>query len=292
MTTSLVATALVTAASTSSTPADRGAGASDVVTADLVPVAARKKRMVVVQQNTDAKQVTFDAAVAKARSAQAITLQEVCKSWVDSAKKARWTVAFTPTTKALKCDNGTKRKGVAVIIPKAVKRVSVTKFKLKADIGRTPKLLCVNYTRKGVRTHVCSTHLVAFNKPIEDEPAQNADKIRRKQVTQIRNKTRKWIKKGDLVVVGGDFNAVPKSREMSAMYGGLYTEVNQLNGKGGRQGEETTDPGKKGDRRKIDYVFFSRNRVPVKNWGKLEQIDHPEGHAGHWMMIAKAAIGR
>ena len=292
--TSLVASALVAAAYTSTTPTESGeqaAGSADVVATDLTPVAAKKKkRMKVVQQNTDAKKTSFDAAVSKARTAHAITLQEVCKSWVDGAKQPGWTVKFTATTEAKKCDNGTKLKGVAVIVPKKVKKVSFSKFKLKKDIGRTPKLLCVNYTRKGLRTHVCSTHLVAYNQPQDNGPKQNADKIRRKQVTQIRNKTRKWTSKGHLVVVGGDFNAVPKSRELDAMYAGQFTEVNQLNGKGGRQGEITTDPGKDGNSRKIDYVFFSRNRVPISNWGKLTQVDHPVGGAGHWMMVARAAV--
>lgn len=295
--TSLVASALVAAGYTS-TSTESGAGAADVVAADLTPVAAKKKkRMVVIQQNTDAKKLTFDAVMEKAGSAHAITLQEVCKSWVDAAKKPRWTVKFTPTTKEKKCDNDTKLKGVAVIVPKKVKKVSFSKFKLKKDLGRTPKLLCVNYTRNGVRTHVCSTHLVAYNQPKDNGPKQNADKIRRKQVTQIRNKTRKWTRKGDLVVVGGDFNAVPKSREMDAMYAGQFTEVNQLKGKGGRQGETTTDPGKNGNSRKIDYVFYSRNRVPISNWGKYDWVDHPPNtdvakYAGHHMVIAKAAIGR
>ena len=66
----------------------------------------------------------------------------------------------------------------------------------------------------------------------------------------------------DVVIVGGDFNATPKTFPMDNLYGagpdhkGQFLELHQMaTGKPGRGGKATVGGGDKA--RKIDYIFAS-----------------------------------
>ena len=256
---------------------------------EVVPAAAGKK-LIVIQQNTDEKKVTFDRVLAtadkKGAKADAITFQEVCESWVTALPK-KWTWKFG-ATKAGACDDGTA-KGVAVLARSKFTQRGGDAFDLRKDKGRTPKLACLYFDKGGLRHDVCSTHLVAYGRPRMD---QDAEKIRLKQAKQIKKRTNGWIEQGHLVVLGGDLNAPPRKDPLTHLYAtpngkGKFTEAAQLGGKGGKRGGKITSVGRN---QKIDYLFFSRNHVPASNAGGLTLKKHGAAGAGHKMLIARARV--
>lgn len=257
--------------------------------AGAVPAAASGSRLAVVQLNTDELKPSYDRALAVAVSkgvkADAVTLQEVCRSWISALPKKKWASSFHPT-RTDGCAAGDP-KGVAVLVKASLKKKKRTTFTLPADHLRTPGMACLSFTKKKRRHDVCSTHLVAFGE-FPDGTTQPAKKIRLKQAKRIAAITAKWIKRGDAVVVGGDFNAPPKQAPLTRMYAtpdgkGRFTEAAQLGGKGGARGGAVTAP-KQG--RKIDYVFLSKNRVPSSTPGTLRL----RAGSGHKMLVVKTRV--
>lgn len=258
------------------------------------PVAAAK-RLVVVQQNTDESRTAFRAAIARARAAKAdvITLQEVCKPWVKGlAKKNGWTVSYAGVrTDKCKVKGKTHSKGVVTIVTQRGQTKSSVPLTL--DNGRKPKLACVSFTFKGAPAHACSTHLVANAQYVSGESPDNpahvaAAKARAKerrlaQATEVANATNAWRSAKQLVVVGGDFNTTPKTPPMAPLYA-TFREAHQIaTGTTAKGGVSTVGKGS----RKIDYLFFSKNKVKKGKRGTLQVKD--VAGAGHHTMIAKVS---
>lgn len=281
-----------------------------VVEAQIEQVAA-KPRLVVLQQNVDGSRDRFDKALAaaEAEGAHAVILQEVCRSWLDSVP-GTWTPHYAMTKKgatANPCPAPHPDKGVLVAWTRPVTAESRKTFLLKKerlDKSRRPALACL-HVESGGDYSVCGTHLVAFNElPCLKNPKktckQGAPKIRRQQAKEIRNRLNKLIP-ARRVILGGDFNTIPKDRAMSYLYArptkdskkGKFTEATQLGAKAKdrRKGAHTV----KG--RKIDYLFFSKNFVPFRHRGSLElefvPASVPDGtiKKGHARLIARVTIG-
>ena len=229
-----------------------------------------------VAKNWDAIQMTVSKAVEI--GAQGITMQEVCVSQaneMDLYWVGRWTVNWS-LSRAESKGCGNDAVGTLAIWTGGPNGVDED-LKLPADEGRTPHLTCVRYGTRPVR-HVCSTHLVAWDD----------DGVRPKQVRAVHGYTNAWLSVGHSVVVGGDFNTTPMNAALDWMYAqggmGQFTEANMIEepGVGTRDGNLVT-----AGNRKIDYVFFSRNRTVETGAGGLQLFTTPSDHK---MMVARATM--
>lgn len=200
-----------------------------------------------------------------------VMLEEVCASQLD-AFKARfrgWAVRFTvQRAKHEGCGNAAK--GNLVASPRGFVD------ELDAPLGEPDGDKVFSLTCGGVpmpntaRTVLaCVTHLRV------DDPD---DSLRDKQVWRIVDAVRAQVAKGREVVIAGDFNLTPDRRPLDRLYrlkangtggGGAFDEADQTDPRreqyamrgiqcaanACRSGVDTTDG------RKIDYAFFSNNRV-------------------------------
>lgn len=310
----LVAAGLVT---TASTPGD---DAGPVVAPEIRTVAGASQ-LKVVQRNVDGRRHRFDntVKVAKDGRAQVLLMQEVCEAWLPSLPKG-WRVSYATTQPGASnhCPesapgSGVFPKGVVAIWTKNKKKWSADSLALEPELNRTPAMACLHVKSDGVWHDVCSTHLVAFDKPLKDGPSQGARALRVKQATQMRDYLATLLsgKKGKKrrVVVGGDFNHTPgplthggtEYDPMGRLYaaptglskGGQFTEGSQLAGTEGRtdgRGGAKTVPrkNKSGQDRKIDYIFFSNNFVQVGHPGKMTTSKMKKKH--HSRLVAKVSL--
>lgn len=241
--------------------------------APAAPAAAAPGSYTVVDHNVEKYRSVLHKAfdTARARGAQALTLQEVCLTDAVELAQANpgWPMLFT-TSRVGGCDKKGKGDVGTLVIRRSGGDYSIQEFPLPADPGRVPRLSCLTFGSAPVK-HVCSTHLVS-----KDEGTG----IRAQQTAEIKRVTREWIEAGHLVVVGGDFNATPDKPEMDSMFArggnGRFVSAHQLEGRA----EKTTDNG-----RQIDYVFFSQNRAAS---GGLQVI--PTG-SDHHMLVATTRWG-
>ncbi|MBE7324078.1 hypothetical protein IEQ44_05390 [Nocardioides sp. Y6] len=275
----------------------------------------------VVQRNVDGRRVRFNSTVkvAKDGKAQVLLMQEVCQAWLADLPEG-WRVSYATTQPGASnhCPEtapGSKvfPKGVVAIWTKSKKKWSADSLPLEGELNRTPAMACVHVKSDGVWHDACSTHLVAFDKPLADKPPQGARDIRVKQATQMRDYFAGLLsgKKGKKrrVVVGGDFNHTPgplvhedtEYDPMGRLYavpagmskGGQFTEGSQLGGTEGRtdgRGGAKTVPRKKksGQDRKIDYIFFSNNFVGLGHPGKMTTSQMKKKH--HSRLVAKVSL--
>ncbi len=218
--------------------------------------------LVVIDHNIEKRPSVLARAVdeARARNADVMTLQEVCAT--DAATLASqhpgWTSHFM-TSRPGGC-GGNNDVGT-LLVWRGGSTARDDDYALTADPGRTPHLSCLTFGSAPVR-HVCSVHLVATN----------GATIRPQQTHDIKALTRDWIQDNHLVVVGGDFNAVPDDPAMDNMFArgagntGRFVSAHELEGRA----QSTTDNG-----RHIDYVFISENRAAS---GSLQVVPTGSDH--------------
>ncbi len=231
------------------------------------PAAAAPGSYTVVSHNVEKRRSVLHQAfdTARARGAQALTLQEVCTA--DAVELARanpgWPMLFTSSRPDACASTGRGDAGT-LVIRRNSGAYTVQEYPLPADPGRVPRLSCLTFGYAPVK-HVCSVHLVS----------RDTTRVRALQTQEIKRLTRTWIEAGHLVVVGGDFNATPDKPAMDSIFAregnGRFVSAHELEGRA----ESTTD-----DRRHIDYVFFSRNRAAS---GGLQVT--PTG-SDHHMLVA------
>jgi endonuclease/exonuclease/phosphatase family metal-dependent hydrolase len=148
-------------------------------------------------------------------------------------------------------------------------------------------MVCLQFQRAKVDIHVCSTHLVSSDWKDAAGVVHDGQDIRSNQTRAIKDEAARWVKKGDFVIIGGDFNGQPSSPPLEKMYapqlggGGDFTEYNRKGA--GRDGAITaTSDGSDSEdgqpfSRKIDYVFFSTNRAPIDG-PDVDLVDDASDH--------------
>ncbi|MDO9457460.1 endonuclease/exonuclease/phosphatase family protein [Nocardioides sp.] len=227
----------------------------------------------VVDHNIQRRASALNAAMRRtARSgARLVTLQEVCWWHVRNLREQHpgWSIAYQPDAHSGRCrtrpdlgslpDADRDDSGNVVIWTGGDRAgVGARVFRAQPSRGFRQGMACL-HVRVRIALDVCSVHLAH---------AGVRKQLRRVQVRQAREvdrATRRWIARGHLVVVGGDFNAAPSTRPLDQLY--------RVNGTGRfveatgcrptvdlcrRTRGVTLDRG----RQKIDYVFFSANRTP------------------------------
>lgn len=269
-----VAAALATAAACLTRVA---AGTADAATL----AAAATRQYVVVQSNVEKKGfgadfgngtpenpgLAIDYALNRAdnKGADGMTLQEVCVDQYNELVRRypSWTIAWHPIGPpgvVGKC--GAAGTDDDIIGNVAIWRGGNTATKQIVVYGPDPDgslnglgqgMACVKWPlagSSGKLAILCSAHLPA-------EPNQQA------LFDSVQRTTNVWTGNGHLVMLGGDFNKNPLTSEMDRLYSlngsGRFNEADQTYQGGApcRCGRNTTAD----DTRKIDYVFFSRNRV-------------------------------
>lgn len=242
----------------------------------------RLERVDVVDHNVQLRPSAVEAALARAARTRAslVLLQEVCWSQVRRIREDHpgWTVAYQRGVDAPQCrardlsglaDLGRRDSGLVAIwtggsdgvVTSHVFRHQGARRGVRGPEARLRDgIVCVGWTARGVVRRGCSTHLVNASR----FPARLGTQYR--QAREVRRLTRSWTRRGDLVVVGGDFNASPQSRPMDLLYRvdgfGRFHEATGCPRTVVvcRRALETTFDGGK---IKIDYVFFSANRMVV-----------------------------
>lgn len=238
--------------------------------------------------------VALDYITEQARSSQpdVVMLQEVCESQVEALKKRfpEWDIRYEVMVPA-KDSCGARPLGNVLASRWNMSEVEVTN--LGTAFGRNFNMLCADIAKPGFGAHgvrACSTHLRAWD-DAEAEPMRIA------QTAAIHDTLKDRIKKrGQAVVIGGDFNAGPHRAPMDNMYRqavdgkqdgkGMFREADQTDEsffakadakcapKSCRSGEGTH--GTYGNS-KLDHIFFSVNRAR----GKLNGTVMGKGNSDH-----------
>ncbi len=252
-------------------------------------------RLRVVNHNIEKRSVALDRALkaAAVTDAAVITLQEVC--WWQSdqlmATHPGWTVAWKPERNRDKCRRraegdtllGAERKvgNVAIYTGGPGGDASAYTFNTQRIKSDRVGMACVTWT-DGARHRACSVHLIS---PLNSREAG----VRTKQARDARRITDHWLAKDDLVVVGGDFNAVPIRKTMEYLYAyrgrGSFREssARSLGARECRCRQPTMD----GRRRKVDYIFFSANRTGPRDFRRLRTV---KTVSDHHMLIGWADV--
>ncbi|WP_148613577.1 endonuclease/exonuclease/phosphatase family protein [Nocardioides rubriscoriae] len=255
-------------------------------------------RFDVVDHNVELKQSAITSALRRAAQTKApvVLLQEVC--WWQARQireqHPRWTVGYlrgretatcrrAPSLTALADRDRDDSGVVAVWTGGARGRVSAHVFRHQAarkgpGAGRRSLddgIVCVAWRATGVVRHACSTHLVNASRYHSRRGTQF------RQAREVRRLTRGWVRRGDLVVLGGDFNAAPRSRTMDPLYAvdgsGLFQEATGCprSLEVCRRALGTTIDGGK---IKIDYIFFSGNRISTPSPRRLRVVPTSSDH--------------
>jgi endonuclease/exonuclease/phosphatase family metal-dependent hydrolase len=200
-----------------------------------------------------------------------VTLDEICRGQYDKlVADLHYGGHFEPTVRD-RCWDGSDY-GVAILV-RTAEVGYVGSWPLPSPAGGEPRTLAC------VRTTVRSRPLVGCVTHLDTDPANTPS-----QVAAVAARTTAFT--GDLVVVGGDFNASPDSAAMDPMYG-AFDEVEP-----GRGGEFTggcsaprcgSRPGYRHPIRKIDYIFLSRGGFADRT---ARTIDAP--HSDHTPLRATA----
>jgi len=224
----------------------------------------------VIDHNIEHRDSALRLAVEKALAtrAQAITLQEVCFGQVRRLRRLHpdWTIAWMPGVVNDRCSERAslvspverqKSGNVAIWTGGGWGRTSTFAFTRQLDRGQHRGMACVTY-RAGARVRICSVHLLSANEPVSRRI------IRTAQAREVHRMTTEWVRADELVVVGGDFNAPPNKRALDYLYQfrgrGHFREAlgRPDRGRDCRCKSQTTFDG---GRTKIDYIFFSANRM-------------------------------
>lgn len=225
----------------------------------------------------------LDLVTENARSSQpdVVMLQEVCESQVDALKKRfpEWDVRFAAMIPAQESCGG---KALGNVLASRWNMSDLEVTDLGTAFGRNFSLLCADIAKPGFGAHgvrACSTHLRAWD-DAEAEPMRIA------QTAKIHDTVKDRIRKrGQALVIGGDFNAGPHREPMNNMYRqtvqgkhdgkGLFREADQTDerffakadakcaAKSCRSGEGTHGNSK------LDHIFFSANRAKGKIDGNV-----------------------
>ncbi len=230
-------------------------------------------RFQVVDHNVERRQSAIDTALRTAvrTKAPVVLLQEVCWWQARAIRQAHpeWTVGWKADVPSDSClrrsglesiaDQGRRDSGlVAIWTGGARGAVTARTFRHQGSRDFRHGLVCVSWRATGTVRRACSTHLVNAAKVTQRRGTQF------RQAREVKRWTAPWIRRGNVVVLGGDFNAGPASRTMDHLYAvdgaGRFIEAT------GcpravivcRRSLSTTFDG---GSIKIDYVFFSANRV-------------------------------
>jgi endonuclease/exonuclease/phosphatase (EEP) superfamily protein YafD len=285
----LVVTLGGAAPATPAVPAAAGPGASAVAAVAAVAVPAPASvRLRVVNHNIEKRPAALARAlrVARRSRAQVVTLQEVCSWQVAQLRRRhpRWTVAFKPERISGRCrsvtpglpaltGSGRMVGNVAVWTGGARGAVATHTFRPQRVVDDRVGLACVSW-RTSVRLRACSVHLISPSAP-EDVGLRTA------QARDVRRITDPWIRRDQVVVLGGDFNARPGRRTMRQLYDGAAGRFREATGRGrgGRGGRgccaaSTYD----GAGVKIDYIFYSANRTGARSHRNLRIVRTVSDH--------------
>lgn len=281
--------------------------AISLVSAPEADAATTKIR--IVQHNVEKRPGPVTKAMEKAVAinAQAITLQEVCASDVHlirefaQARGETWTVnAQQSRTDGCAAGDDVMTVAVRTAGGATASQPALSPDEAENDQGvryhqRQQELVCLTWGQGPVKT-VCSVH-IALGKAFV---AGTNELARPVQIKQVKDHAYDFTEKGHAVIIGGDFNAVPKDTVMNRMYAkGLDSSGNEPNGRffeatqltkpqsAERRGAITATTGD-GGTRKIDYVFFSKNTTPWTQDGA--SIDTFTTGSDHKMVTAAATI--
>ncbi len=213
-----------------------------------------------------------------ATSPDVVMLEEVCAAQYElfKARYPGWSVLWAEMTSNLGNDrcNGTP-KGQLLASPRPMDE-AIRKDLGESDGERKFTLLCgtVPIPDTQRKALACVTHLRAGK--------EETSAARDKQAWRIADTLKPEVNNGRAVVVGGDFNAGPGSKELDHLYrltrggkadGGAFdeadqTDADQVQFAAARDDVQcapdacrTGEPTMVANRAKRDYVFFSHNRV-------------------------------
>lgn len=246
-------------------------------------------RFGVVDHNVERRTSAIDAALDRAARANApvVLLQEVCWWQADAirADHPRWTVGWKADVDSKRCQrqglagitDGGRMKSGNVAIWTGGARGYVTTYTFRSQGSRRFRsgAVCVSWRATGVTRRACSTHLVNAAKV----PQRRGSQFR--QARELRRLTKPWIRRDNFVVVGGDFNAGLGSRTLDPMYAvggnGRFQEATRCPRVVDfcRRSLATTFDGGVS---KIDYIFYSANRVPAGATRALQVIPTLSDH--------------
>lgn len=274
----VMAPAPVGAADAAARPVARAAGAPSAAQAAT--------RLRVVDHNIEKRVGALDQALkAAARTGAAvITLQEVCWWQADRLIETRpeWTISWKPERNRDKCRRrsegdsllGAQRTvgNVAIFTGGPGGVASTHTFRAQRVTSDRAGLACVTWI-DGARHHACSVHL--------SSPLDAGDTgTRTKQARDTRRITGRWLAEDDLVILGGDFNAIPKRRTMGYLYAhrgsGRFRESSARSL--GRRECRCRQPTLDKRRQKIDYIFFSANRTGPRDFRTLRIVKTASDH--------------
>lgn len=235
-----------------------------------------------------------------------VMLEEVCQAQVDAfkARYAGWSVLFAPMTTnegAEKC--GGTPKGQLLASPRAMTE------EIRKDLGDPDgvkyfTLLCGEVPVPDTQRKVlaCVTHLHATG----NQPAI-AEAARKRQAWRIADTLGPRADGGQAVVLAGDFNAGPGREPLDHLYrlttsgkvtGGKFDEADQTDANGEKYAQRdevrcaanacrTGEGTMANNNAKLDYVFFSHNRVAD---GQLGAEVDSNGGSGHNVYRAWAKL--
>lgn len=203
----------------------------------------------VITHNLAKKPGALSAVITKANGGgpEVVLLQEVCKSMLDRVKGALGRQAAWHDRRTGHCGDGSDIGEVAVWTGGDVLDTTAPDFTTSGD--QRYGAACVTFRFGGKKNKACSTHLAA---------GDGAGATRAAATNDLRTRAAGWMADGTRVIVGGDFNAEPKTGELSAVYGvgtgaaGSFRELHQMaKPTTVRTGKVTLW------QRKIDYIFGS-----------------------------------
>ncbi len=242
-------------------------------------------RRYVVDHNIEKRPLAMARALQAARrsGAEVILLQEVCWWQATDLRSSHpeWSIAYTIERER----NGCLRRGEGVTqgLRRDVGNIAIwtggataltsshTLRHQRNDADRTG-LACVTWLET-VQHRACSVHLIS---PVNTDQIR----VRTEQAKDVRAITRPWIERDDLVILGGDFNAQPRRRTMKFLYdysgAGDFREAStrRLGGRDCRCRQITGD----GHRVKVDYIFYSANRLEPRAYRRLRIVKTASDH--------------
>ncbi|MGA8258416.1 MAG: endonuclease/exonuclease/phosphatase family protein [Nocardioides sp.] len=277
---------------------DADAGSSAASSARrAAPEPREMTKLRVVDHNIQRRSDALNRAIGKARStrAQIITLQEVCWWQLKQlrARHPRWSFAWQVDRDAPWCERVDRSnpvnpqtrsaQGNVVISTGGHGKARARYFDDQLNRGRRQGMACLTWQNAGVVRHACSLHLISGGD-------QRRDQLRTRQAREVYRTTHRWIRHGDLVVLGGDFNASPHRPALDYLYRyrgrGGFREATPRHVGGNRDcrcSSTTFD----GGRTKIDYIFFSANRMAARAARQL--LVYPTG-SDHHLLVGWALI--
>ncbi len=272
--------------------------------------AASFSNLTIVNFNASAAPGAFTQAIttAKNQGAYGITLQEVCRKWINDLDAAEdWTIAFhARRTGVQACPGDTpaqKAIGEAAIYtrPDATVALPVSLMVDGPDptqSGQDYQLTCVKF--EGAIVHrVCTTHLTVYSTLVP--PNVNPNDIRdyrAKQIQAVANYGGNRIVDDENVAITGDLNSQPSETMMNPLYAsgygsgstGQFQEIDKCLCRGNpAAGNRATENNSADPPRKLDYIFWSRNRAS----GAAADRDYTlAAHPGseHYIMIGTMRI--